>query len=97
MTFQRNTALQVKIPHAVNTASIKHSMEVIHEIHGSINEIGTADVVPPDVVMKLMLIEVVFPAAGQSVEADFVTPFTVAVSVIVAPCWHPLIAPNVPP
>jgi hypothetical protein len=77
-------------------ASIQHSIETIQEIHGRTREIGTADVVPPDVV-KLMLIDVLFPTAGQSAEPDFVTPFTVAVSVMVAPCWQPLIAPKVLP
>ena len=43
-----------------------------------------------------MVIEVLAPGAGQRPEADFVTPFTVAVIVIVAPGWHPLTAPNEP-
>lgn len=46
--------------------------------------------------MKFRLIEVLFPGAGHSAEVDSVIPFTVAVIVIVAPSWQPLIAPNVP-
>ena len=61
------------------------------------SEIGTAEVIPLDDVVKLRLIAVLFPYAGHRAEADFVRPFTVAVSVIVDPGWQPLIAPNVPP
>lgn len=82
--------------HAENTASIKNSAEVIQEIHWRIRETGKAEVVPLDVVVKLIRIEEMFPAPGHGPDADFVTPFTVAVIVIIAPGWHPLIAPNVP-
>lgn len=65
--------------------------------HANIEEIGIADVEPLDDVVKFKLIAVLLPGTGQIPEFDFVTLSTVTVSVIVEPCWQPLIAPNVLP
>jgi hypothetical protein len=55
------------------------------------------EVTPPELVVKLKSIAAVPSLPGHIAEADFERPFTVTVSVIVAPYEHPDIAANVPP